>query len=502
MCDQIFLTAMRRRSERKKSTSPAPLPARRSRRSRKISENEKAEDETTLVEKEKREEGITAPPIIEEINEEQQAEPPALSEEHAASAAAIKAASVSPVRKSRSTRTTPKKRNSTSNTQQERSSERKVETILEETENGNASEASANIKSVDTDNNLSEEKGPDEPQALEVQMEKVAEITTAEPETKREPKVQEDENEKTEKSVDQQKDVPDGADDAKDTGKETDKRGERNEEEVKVASSFSFTASKDEEQLKTTTCDVLDIQTEDVERLEQPKEKSKSQAALEPEDHKENNHSQEKQQETNVKEDSGAVSVQRSVRKRKWLSKKVAERAQPVLAISTDSLKNIIADVVNPVPLSDVQLESSSEEEGLVTSDRETDERSMTPELRVTKERDEGNESDEEQQKSQQKSQHKSQSKQNEKETSVPSKSAVDPASNSVTVPATVARSPSPARNRASHVLFITNLVRPFTVLQLKGLLARTGKIVEEDGFWIDRIKSKCYVAYATEEYV
>lgn len=491
---------MRRRSERKKSTSPAPLPARRSRRSRKISENEKAEDETTVVEKEKREEGITAPPIIEEINEEQQAEPPALSEEHAASAAAIKAASVSPVRKSRSTRTTPKKRNSTSNTQQERSSERKVETILEETENGNASEASANIKSVDTDNNLSEEKGHDEPQALEVQMEKVAEITTAEPETKGEPKVQEDENEKTEKSVDQQKDDPDG--DAKDTGKETDKGGERNEEEVKVASSLSFTASKDEEQLKTTTCDVLDIQTEDVERLEQPKEKSKSQAELEPEDHKENNHSQEKQQETKVKEDSGAVSVQRSVRKRKWLSKKVAERAQPVLAISTDSLKNIIADVVNPVPLSDVQLESSSEEEGLVTSDRETDERSMTPELRVTKERDEGNESDEEQQKSQQKSQHKSQSKQNEKETSVPSKSAVDPASNSVTVPATVARSPSPARNRASHVLFITNLVRPFTVLQLKGLLARTGKIVEEDGFWIDRIKSKCYVAYATEEYV
>lgn len=491
---------MRRRSERKKSTSPAPLPARRSRRSRKISENEKTEDETTLVEKEKREEGITAPPIIEEINEDKQAEPPALGEEHAASAAAIKAASVSPVRKSRSTRTTPKKRNSTSNNQQERSSERKVETILEETENGNATEASASIKSVDTDNNLSEERGrnePDEPQTLEVQMEKIAENTTAQPETKREPKVQEDEKEKTEKSMDQQKDVHDGGDDAEDTGEETDKRGERNEEEVKVASSLSFTASKNEEQLKTTTCDVLDIQTEDVERLEQPKE-----AALETDEHKENNHSQEKQPETQVKEDSGAVSVQRSVRKRKWLSKKVQERAPPVLAISTDSLKNIIADVVNPVPLSDVQLESSSEEEGLVTSDRETDERSMTPELRVTKERDEGNESDEEQQKSQQKSQHKSQSKQNEKETLVPSKSAVDPASNAVAVPATVARSPSPARNRASHVLFITNLVRPFTVLQLKGLLARTGKIVEEDGFWIDRIKSKCYVAYATEEYV
>ncbi|CAD6997025.1 unnamed protein product [Ceratitis capitata] len=35
-------------------------------------------------------------------------------------------------------------------------------------------------------------------------------------------------------------------------------------------------------------------------------------------------------------------------------------------------------------------------------------------------------------------------------------------------------RSPSPKNKKASNVLFITNLVRPFTVLQLKGLLART----------------------------
>ncbi len=42
-------------------------------------------------------------------------------------------------------------------------------------------------------------------------------------------------------------------------------------------------------------------------------------------------------------------------------------------------------------------------------------------------------------------------------------------------------------------VLYITNLVRPFTVNQLRELLLRTGRIVE-DGFWIDSIKSKCYV--------
>lgn len=58
---------------------------------------------------------------------------------------------------------------------------------------------------------------------------------------------------------------------------------------------------------------------------------------------------------------------------------------------------------------------------------------------------------------------------------------------------------PSPAKKPVSNVLFITNLVRPYTVKQLRELLERTGKI-SEDGFWTDRIKSKCYVQYETEE--
>nr|CAH7735308.1 unnamed protein product [Callosobruchus chinensis] len=60
-------------------------------------------------------------------------------------------------------------------------------------------------------------------------------------------------------------------------------------------------------------------------------------------------------------------------------------------------------------------------------------------------------------------------------------------------------REPSPASHAVSQVLYITNLVRPFTVKQLKDLLQRTGKIVD-DGFWTDKIKSKCYVQYETEE--
>ncbi|XP_054164445.1 apoptotic chromatin condensation inducer in the nucleus-like [Oppia nitens] len=56
-------------------------------------------------------------------------------------------------------------------------------------------------------------------------------------------------------------------------------------------------------------------------------------------------------------------------------------------------------------------------------------------------------------------------------------------------------REVSPARNAATEVLFIQNLVRPFTLLQLKDVLGKNGKIIEER-FWIDRIKSKCYVTY------
>uniref|UniRef100_A0A8D8SB80 Apoptotic chromatin condensation inducer in the nucleus n=1 Tax=Cacopsylla melanoneura TaxID=428564 RepID=A0A8D8SB80_9HEMI len=50
-----------------------------------------------------------------------------------------------------------------------------------------------------------------------------------------------------------------------------------------------------------------------------------------------------------------------------------------------------------------------------------------------------------------------------------------------------------------TNVLYIYNLTRPFTLGQLRELLSRTGKIAT-DGFWIDNIKSKCYVEYETED--
>ncbi|KAM9826898.1 apoptotic chromatin condensation inducer 1b [Neosynchiropus ocellatus] len=57
----------------------------------------------------------------------------------------------------------------------------------------------------------------------------------------------------------------------------------------------------------------------------------------------------------------------------------------------------------------------------------------------------------------------------------------------------------SPPRGKISNIVHVTNLVRPFTLGQLKDLLKQTGSLVEE-GFWIDKIKSHCYVTYTTKE--
>ncbi|XP_075175532.1 apoptotic chromatin condensation inducer in the nucleus isoform X7 [Anomaloglossus baeobatrachus] len=63
----------------------------------------------------------------------------------------------------------------------------------------------------------------------------------------------------------------------------------------------------------------------------------------------------------------------------------------------------------------------------------------------------------------------------------------------------TASQQPSPPRRKPSCIVHICNLVRPFTLGQLKELLSRTGTIVE-DHFWIDKIKSHCYVTYSTLE--
>lgn len=50
-----------------------------------------------------------------------------------------------------------------------------------------------------------------------------------------------------------------------------------------------------------------------------------------------------------------------------------------------------------------------------------------------------------------------------------------------------------------TNVLLIENLVRPFTLTQLKEVLTQHGRIVE-DKFWTDKVKSKCCAVYETVE--
>ncbi|XP_016978970.1 apoptotic chromatin condensation inducer in the nucleus [Drosophila rhopaloa] len=498
---------MRRRSERKKSSSPAPVPvARRSRRSRKVSENEKTEDET-IGQKDNADTDNTGQAQLahasaarsEEINEGR-----ASSEERAGSGS-------SPVRKSRGSRTTPKKR-----TEAKGGDKNKVVDTIpeEEPENG---------QDVGKDSVQEEEKDL-EPSATghESESEKLAK-TEDEPapveESLPEPTVAKDTEKEDEKT---QQDDQAAEDDS-------------SKQEVKVPSP----SSKDEEHLKTSS-DVLDIQTEEVEERDEEapapaerreskrKHKEQKQEQQEEEEQKENRKQQEEKPEqiqdepADLPNDKHETSVnssasntttapvlqqQRSVRKRKWLTnKKSSDRAPPVLAISTDSLKNIIADVVQPVSLSDVQLESSSEEEGLVTSDRESERSgSPMPASEARKERESEVNTATTCETGGEASTNKEGAGNTGWTTPTPATDTVPPQggqskATAATAAPHIVRSPSPARNRASHVLYITNLVRPFTVLQLKGLLARTGKIVEEDGFWIDRIKSKCFVAYSTED--
>lgn len=180
----------------------------------------------------------------------------------------------------------------------------------------------------------------------------------------------------------------------------------------------------------------------------------------------------------NANKENEATAKKPIVRKRKWLSSKSATPKVQEIAISTDSLKGLISDV-KPVPLADVDLDSSPE------PDHESDDVKVVSSTSIDYNRrsvertyDESPTAD---------------------ETHL-AKSTLNAARKVLIVPdIDEPRPPSPAKHSPCNILFITNLVRPFTVLQLKGLLQRTGKIVE-NGFWMDKIKSKCFVKYETEE--
>ncbi|XP_063675371.1 apoptotic chromatin condensation inducer in the nucleus-like isoform X2 [Bolinopsis microptera] len=61
--------------------------------------------------------------------------------------------------------------------------------------------------------------------------------------------------------------------------------------------------------------------------------------------------------------------------------------------------------------------------------------------------------------------------------------------------PAPPAEAVGRSRKDENRALLVTNLIRPFTVLQLKTMLSHCGKV---KSIWINTIKSRCYVVFAT----
>ncbi|XP_039280865.1 apoptotic chromatin condensation inducer in the nucleus isoform X2 [Nilaparvata lugens] len=185
-------------------------------------------------------------------------------------------------------------------------------------------------------------------------------------------------------------------------------------------------------------------------------------------------------------------------KKRRWgASKSIRPAKKPVLCISTDSLKNLIPEA-KPVSIEEVRL--SVEEENEHIEDMEEDQSEVKKESpKEVKKKDRKKEKERLKEKEEEELDEKPD--RDEK----PERPSTDgmKVNRRICVLSEddrkLARSPSPPRHRPSDVLFITNLVRPFTIPQLKNLLARTGKIAE-NGFWIDKIKSKCYVQYSDVE--
>lgn len=198
-------------------------------------------------------------------------------------------------------------------------------------------------------------------------------------------------------------------------------------------------------------------------------------------------------------------------RKRRWgASKTIRPVKKPVLSISTDSLKNLIPGA-KPIPAEELQL-SVEEEEGQLDDDEDE-----IVEVAQQAEKESTKKKEREREKEERRKEHKEKEKELERKKKYNERKDVKPEKPSASGPDNqkgsssrkillitddarkLAHSPSPPRRRPSSVLFITNLVRPFTAQQLKNLLLRTGTIAE-NGFWIDKIKSKCYVEYTTED--
>ncbi|CAK6952989.1 apoptotic chromatin condensation inducer 1b [Scomber scombrus] len=222
-------------------------------------------------------------------------------------------------------------------------------------------------------------------------------------------------------------------------------------------------------------------------------------------------------------------------RKRRWGSSTAVTAKKPSISITTDSLKSLIPDIKVSqeavVELHPEELQLSGDEESLDANRGDQDKglkirRTVTQvvpgdgqENGQANEEEEVEKTEREIQRRTSKDKRKNSVSEEASETQVsvkvegeakkvtPSDSLVrrsisqQKSGVSVTIddPVRTNKQPSPPRGKVSNIIHVTNLVRPFTLGQLKELLNQTGSVVE-DGFWIDKIKSHCFVTYATTE--
>nr|CAG4652226.1 EOG090X0F73 [Triops cancriformis] len=143
--------------------------------------------------------------------------------------------------------------------------------------------------------------------------------------------------------------------------------------------------------------------------------------------------------------------------KRRWTSSVPQQPSEPVLIISTESLKEIVPDA---------KLLAASEVR-LTSPEPERPERVKRPRLHNA--------------------------------VAEPVASAPVKKERTISVQDAEPEPLAPANNPASNVIIVTNLVRPFTINQLRELLSRTGNLVA-NAFWIDRVKSTCLAQYESVE--
>lgn len=181
-------------------------------------------------------------------------------------------------------------------------------------------------------------------------------------------------------------------------------------------------------------------------------------------------------------------------KKRAWGMSKPSEPHQSSVAISTDSLKELIPDEVS----SSIEKEAIAEESDTSNEGEDSDNRQAREGASARRSLSQGDIDMAEKQPRQKLISLRQQ------RMSAPGAARIAARGITEAIASTqdanrTRRTPSPARNPVSCVLHVTNLVRPFSLPQIKEFLSQKGHLIE-NGFWIDRIKSHCYAVYSSEE--